>query len=62
MNWLLYTLPKNKRFHYLICLWLSLVLVPSLFDNKLTVTQSFFNFICYDILYYYLLIRGHFDR
>lgn len=62
MNWLLYTLPENKRFHYLICLWLSLVLVPSLFDNKLTVIQSFFNFICYDILYYYLLVKGHFDR
>jgi len=64
INWVFYTLPKNKRIHYFVCLWLSLVVIPSLFPEKysLNITQSALNFICYDILYYFLLIRGHFDR
>jgi hypothetical protein len=64
MNWLFYTLPENKRSHYFICLWISLVFIPSLFPDKFSfnITQSALNFICYDILYYFLLTKGYFDR
>jgi hypothetical protein len=62
INWLFYILPVNRRLHYLICLWISLVIIPHyVFDMIFTVTMQSINFISYDIVYYYLLRKGLFD-
>jgi hypothetical protein len=56
INWLFYTIPKSKRLHYLICLWVTLVIVPHyILSMVFTIPMQFMNFICYDVLYYYLL-------
>ena len=61
INWLFYTLPESRRLHYLICLWIALVIIPHYVLNMLfTIPMQFLNFICYDILYYYFLKNGHF--
>lgn len=62
INWLFYTLPENRRLHYLICLWVALVIIPHyVFDMIFTVTMQSINFISYDIVYYYLLRKGLFN-
>jgi hypothetical protein len=59
INWLFFTLPESKRLHYLISLWIALVIIPHyVFDMTFTVPMQFMNFICYDVLYYYLLRIG----
>jgi hypothetical protein len=61
-NWLFYTLPENRRLHYLICLWIALVIIPHyVLDMIFTVTMQSINFISYDIVYYYLLRKGFFN-
>jgi hypothetical protein len=63
MKWLFYTIPENKQLHYLICMWLVLYIIPEfVLSLAFTVLAQFINFICYDILYYYFLKNGHFDR
>lgn len=62
INWIFYTIPKNKQLHYLICMWLVLYIIPEfLFGIAFTMLAQFINFICYDILYYYFLRNGHFN-
>jgi hypothetical protein len=56
MNWLLYTIPPNKRLHYAICLYLILLIIPEyILGITFTVVGQFINFITYDILYYNML-------
>ena len=56
MTWLFYTIPENKRVHYLICLWVAIVIIPDyVLGMSFTIPMQFMNFICYDVLYYYLL-------
>jgi hypothetical protein len=63
MTWLLYTLPENKRTTYLIGLWLALVIVPDIIlRSHFSTPQQFINFLCYDVVYYYMLKKGYFDR
>ena len=51
MNWLLYTLPENKRTTYLIGLWLALVIVPDIIlRSHFSTPQQFINFLCYEFL------------
>ena len=62
INWLFYTLPEKRRLHYLISLWVALVIVPYyILGMVFTIPMQFINFICYDILYYYLLGKGLFN-
>jgi hypothetical protein len=63
INWLFYTLPEKRRLHYLISLWVALVIVPYyILGMVFTIPMQFINFICYDILYYYLLRKGFFNN
>lgn len=62
INWLLYTIPENKRLHYFISLWLALVIIPHYVLGMIfTIPMQFLNFIFYDILYYVFLKMGKFD-
>jgi hypothetical protein len=62
MNWVFYTVPENRRLHYLICLWVALVIIPHyVLGMAFTIPMQFINFISYDIVYYYLLRKGFFD-
>jgi hypothetical protein len=62
MNWVFYTVPENRRLHYLICLWVALVIIPHyVLGMAFTIPMQFINFISYDIVYYYLLRKGLFD-
>lgn len=61
-NWLLYTIPEERQLHYLICLFIALVVVPDFILNvAFTITHQFLNFLGYDVLYYYMLKRGYFN-
>ena len=61
-NWLFYTIPANKRLHYLICLWAALVIIPQyLLGVIFTIPMQFLNFIFYDILYYVFLKMEKFN-
>jgi len=62
INWLFYTVPANRRIHYLLCLWIALVIIPHyVLGIVFTIPMQFINFISYDILYYYLLRIGLFN-
>jgi hypothetical protein len=63
LNWLFYTLPEKRRLHFLICLWVALVITPHyILGMVFTIPMQFINFLCYDILYYYLLGKGFFNN
>ena len=62
INWLFYTIPENRRIHYLISLWLALVIIPHYVLGMIfTIPMQFLNFICYDLIYYYFLRKGIFN-
>lgn len=56
LNWLFYTIPLNRRIHYMICLWLVMLIIPEyVLKINFTVVMQFINFITYDILYFNML-------
>jgi hypothetical protein len=62
INWLFYTIPANKRLHYLICLWVALVIMPQYVLGMIfTIPMQFLNFIFYDIVYYVFLKMEKFN-
>jgi hypothetical protein len=53
LNWLFWSVPINRRIHYIICMVLLLWIVPEyIFLVQLSVLGQVINFICYDLIYY----------
>lgn len=63
-SYLLYKIPKPKIFHYVFCLWLVTMIIPTYFLNvKFTTLQHFLNFLWYDFLYWVMLkIEANFKK
>ena len=62
-NWIFYAIPEHKKMHYIIVMFMMMIVVPKyLFGIQFTMLGNFINFLIYDLVYYQMLRIEQFLR
>lgn len=57
MNWLLWTVPVNRKRHYMLMLWLVLFILPMLFNIRYSMFGYLVNLLWADFILYHFYSR-----